>query len=46
MKQWHEALYEDYGHKYDNECFVQGAMGECDFIEQEINRDKSLKIEV
>jgi len=44
MKQWYEALYENYGHKYDNECFVQGTMGECDFIEQEINRDKSLKI--
>ena len=30
--------------KYDKECFVQGMLGECDFIEQEINRDKSLKI--
>ena len=43
-KQWYEALYENYGHKYDKEIFVQGTMGECDFIEKEINYDKSLKI--
>ena len=44
MKQWYEALFENYARKYDNEPFVQGTVGECDFIEQEINRDKSLKI--
>jgi 2-polyprenyl-3-methyl-5-hydroxy-6-metoxy-1,4-benzoquinol methylase len=44
MKQWYELLYENYAHKYDKECFVQGTIGECDFIEQEINRDKSLKV--
>ena len=44
MKQWYEALFENYAHKYDNECFVQGTVGECDFIEAEINHDKSLKI--
>ncbi len=44
MKQWYEALFENYARKYDKECFVQGTAGECDFIEQEINRDKSLKI--
>jgi len=44
MKQWYEELYENYAHKYDSECFVQGTIGECDFIEQEISRDKSLKI--
>ena len=44
MKQWYEALFENYAQKYDKECFVQGTLGECDFIEQEINRDKSLKI--
>ena len=44
MKQWYELLFENYAHKYDKECFVQGTIGECDFIEQEINRDKSLKI--
>ena len=44
MKQWYESLFENYAHKYDKECFVLGTAGECDFIEQEINHDKSLKI--
>ena len=44
MKQWYESLFENYARKYDKECFVQGTLGECDFIEQEINHDKSLKI--
>ena len=44
MKQWYELLFENYAHKYDKECFVQGTVGECDFIEQEIGRDKSIKI--
>ncbi|HOW58977.1 MAG TPA: class I SAM-dependent methyltransferase [Candidatus Omnitrophota bacterium] len=44
MKQWYEALFENYAHKYDKECFVQGTVGECDFIEAEIGRDKSLRI--
>ena len=43
-KQWYESLFENYAQNYDKECFVQGTLGECDFIEQEINRDKSLKI--
>jgi len=44
MKQWYESLFENYARKYDKECFVQGTAGECDFIEQEISRDKSFKI--
>ncbi len=44
MKQWYESLFEDYGKKYDNESFTQGTIGECDFIEKEIDFDKSLKI--
>jgi len=44
MKQWYEAFFENYAKKYDKECFVQGTLGECNFIEEEINRDKSLKI--
>ena len=43
-KQWYESLFENYGEKYDNENFTQGTIGECDFIENEINSDKSLKI--
>ncbi|MHC1785388.1 MAG: class I SAM-dependent methyltransferase [Anaerolineaceae bacterium] len=44
MKQWYEELFQDYGLKYDNESFAQGTIGECDFIEEEIRRNKSLKI--
>ena len=44
MKQWYESLFENYAQKYDKECFVQGTLGECDFIEQEINQNRSLKI--
>ncbi len=44
MKQWYESLFENYARKYDKECFVQGTVGECDFIEAEVGRDKSIKI--
>ncbi len=43
-KQWYETLFENYGEKYDNDCFAQGTIGECDFIEKEINHNKTLKI--
>lgn len=43
-KQWYEALFENYGEKYDNEIFTKGTLGECDFIETELKSDKSLKI--
>ena len=44
MKQWYEALFENYGNKYDNEIFTQGTICECDFIESELNYKKSLLI--
>lgn len=44
MKQWYEELFENYGNKYESECFVKGTLGECDFIEKEANYDKSLQI--
>lgn len=44
MKQWYETLFENYGKKYDQEVFVQGTLGECDFIEREIGFDKSIRI--
>ena len=43
-KQWYESLFENYGKKYDSENFTHGTVGECDFIEKEIQYDKSLKI--
>jgi len=44
MKKWYEELFENYGMKYDKESFTQGTFGECDFIEKEINYDKTVKI--
>jgi 2-polyprenyl-3-methyl-5-hydroxy-6-metoxy-1,4-benzoquinol methylase len=44
MKQWYEALFENYAKQYDNESFTEGTLGECDFIEQESGFDKSLSI--
>ena len=44
MKQWYEELFENYAVKYDNEVFVQGTIGECDFFEKEIGYNKSVRI--
>ncbi|MDP8262979.1 MAG: class I SAM-dependent methyltransferase [Candidatus Ancaeobacter aquaticus] len=44
MKQWYESLFENYAQKYDKECFVQGTLGECDFIEQELNFNKNIRV--
>ena len=44
MKQWYESLFENYARTYDSEIYTQGTIGECDFIEKEINYDKSFKI--
>ncbi len=43
-KPWYVVLFENYGEKYDNECFTQGTNGECDFIEKELNFNKDLNI--
>ncbi|MGD9612430.1 MAG: class I SAM-dependent methyltransferase [Kiritimatiellia bacterium] len=44
MKPWYEALFANYARKYDEECFTQGTLGECDFIEREIGGDRSRRI--
>ena len=44
MAQWYETLFADFGKTYDKECFTQGTIGECDFIEKEIGEDKSVRI--
>lgn len=42
---WYEALYdENYAKIYDQECYTQGTIGECDFIEKEIKYNKSFRI--
>lgn len=44
MKQWYEELFANYGQKYDQESFAQGTLGECDFIEQEVQHNKATRI--
>ncbi len=44
MKQWYEVLFENYGITYDQEGFTKGTIGECDFIEAEVNYDKTINI--
>ena len=34
MKQWYESLFENYAKSYDNEIFVKGTIGECDFMKR------------
>lgn len=41
---WYEALFANYAKKYDNEVFTQGTIGECDFLEKELDYSKSLRI--
>jgi 2-polyprenyl-3-methyl-5-hydroxy-6-metoxy-1,4-benzoquinol methylase len=44
MKEWYEKLFENYGLHYDNESFVNGTVGECDFIEKEIGFNRQCRI--
>lgn len=44
MKQWYEVLFENYGKQYDHENFTHGTIGECDFIEKEIQYNKNFSI--
>ncbi|MDP3002506.1 MAG: hypothetical protein Q8N38_05205 [Bacteroidales bacterium] len=44
MKKWYEKLFDNYGLQYDNENFVQGTPGECDFIETEIGFNRKARI--
>lgn len=44
MKQWYEKLFANYANQYEKEQFTAGTLGEVDFIEQEINHNRSNKI--
>ncbi len=44
IKKWYEILFENSAKHYDNERFVKGTIGECDFIEKELAFNKDLKI--
>lgn len=44
MKQWYEELFTNYADRYEKEIFTQGTLGEVDFIEKEISKDKNCEI--
>jgi SAM-dependent methyltransferase len=44
MTQWYKELFNNYAETYDREGFTFGTSGEVDFIEIEIDYDKSLDI--
>ncbi|KYC46009.1 MAG: tRNA (uracil(54)-C(5))-methyltransferase [Candidatus Methanofastidiosum methylothiophilum] len=44
MAKWYEELFDNYSKTYENEEFTKGTTGEIDFIEKEINYNKSMKI--
>jgi SAM-dependent methyltransferase len=41
---WYEEYFNELGEKYDKEPFTRGTKGEADFIEQELNHDRSRRI--
>ncbi len=44
MTQWYETLFANYGKSYDKEVFTQGTVGEVDFVDQELEADRSKQI--
>src|SRR5512134_3974482 len=44
MKQWYELLFENYGNQYDSLPYTTGTTGEVDFIESEIDHDRTTRI--
>lgn len=44
MSQWYEELFVNYAHTYDKEHYTRGTQQETDFIESEIDYDKSRHI--
>ncbi len=44
MRRWYEELFANYARTYDNESFTTGTVGEVDFLEKELDGDKSKSI--
>jgi 2-polyprenyl-3-methyl-5-hydroxy-6-metoxy-1,4-benzoquinol methylase len=43
-KQWYESLFENFANTYEKEVFTHGTLQEVDFIEKELNFDKTKQI--
>ncbi len=44
MRRWYEELFANYAKTYDTETFTRGTLGEVDFLEKELNYDKTKSI--
>jgi 2-polyprenyl-3-methyl-5-hydroxy-6-metoxy-1,4-benzoquinol methylase len=44
MAQWYETLFANYAKSYDKESFTQGTVGEVDFVERELEADRTRRI--
>jgi len=44
MRRWYEELFDNYARTYDTESFTAGTLGEVDFLEKELNYDKTNSI--
>jgi ubiquinone/menaquinone biosynthesis C-methylase UbiE len=44
MKRWYEELFTNYAKTYDTESFTTGTIGEVDFLEKELDYDKTKTI--
>ncbi|NQT39569.1 MAG: class I SAM-dependent methyltransferase [Planctomycetes bacterium] len=44
MTHWYETLFANFGRTYDKECYTQGTVGEVDFVERELEGDRSKRI--
>ena len=40
-QQWYQTLFANYARQYDEEVYTQGTLGEVDFLEQELEHDRT-----
>lgn len=41
---WYQVMFQNYSRQYDKESFTKGTLGECDFVEKELQFNKALSI--
>lgn len=44
QQQWYQTLFANYARQYDEEVYTQGTLGEVDFLEEELEHDRSRTI--
>ena len=43
-QQWYQTLFANYARQYDEEVYTTGTQGEVDFLEQELEHDRTRTI--